>query len=242
MSSFVKSNGFKYLKNLIIGVGASVVLIGALGKILSAPWGDFMITVGLVTEAFLFLMLGLIPPEKDYYWDKLYPGLDDYNSRVSPLTAGPVKDEFRPLDAGKVEGQLGGMLTELQIMAKSMSSLKALQEVDFSSTQDQIKSMGNFYDRMNQAMKELSNSVEETTKYRTHITALNENIQGVNKMYQGVLATQGQLNQLNNALVELGNSAGEAKSYSEQMNTLNKNLRSLNSVYGNVLTAMGGKA
>lgn len=242
MSSFVKSNGFKYLKNLIIGVGASVVLIGALGKILSTPWGDFMITVGLVTEAFLFLLLGVIPPEKDYYWQKLYPGLDDYNARLTPLTAAPAKDDLRPLDANKVEGQLGGMLTELQIMAKSMSSLKALQEVDFSSTQDQIKSMGNFYDRMNQAMKELSNSVEETTKYRAHITALNENIQGVNKMYQGVLSTQTQLNQLNNALVELGNSAGEAKSYSEQMGTLNKNLRSLNNVYGNVLSAMGGKA
>src|SRR5690606_19280507 len=118
------------------------------------PWGDLAITAGLVTEAFLFLILGLIPPEKDYYWEKLYPGLEQYNSNIAPLTAGELKNDLRPLDANKVEGQLGGMLTELQIMAKSMSSLKALQEVDFSATQDQIKSMGNFYDRMNQAMKE----------------------------------------------------------------------------------------
>jgi gliding motility-associated protein GldL len=243
MSSFVKSPGFKYLKNFIIGVGASVVMIGALGKIKSAPWGDFAITVGLVTEAILFLFLGIIPPEKDYYWEKLYPGLEKYNSNIAPLTAGEQKAELRPLDANKVEGQLGGMLSELQIMAKSLSSLKALQEVDFSATQDQIKSMGNFYDRMNQAMKELSNSVEETKAYRSHIAALNENIQGVNKMYKDVLATSGQLSQMNTALAELGNSAGEAKSYSEQMAHLNKNLRSLNSVYGNMLTAMtGGKA
>lgn len=243
MANIVKSAGFKYLKNFIIGVGASVVMIGALGKIRSAPWGDMAITVGLVTEAFLFLMLGLIPPDKDYYWEKLYPGLEKYSSNITPLTAGEQKGDLRPLDANKVEGSLGGMLSELQIMSKSLSSLKALQEVDFSSTQDQIKAMGNFYDRMNQAMKELSNSVEETKQYRTHIVALNENIQGVNKMYKDVLTASGHITQLNTALAEIGSATGEAKAYSDQMASLNKNLRSLNSVYGNMLSAMtGGKA
>jgi hypothetical protein len=184
MNRFIKSSSFKYLKNFIIGFGASVVMIGALGKIRSAPWGDAAITAGLLTEAFLFLMLGIIPPDKDYYWEKLYPGLEKYNSHIAPLSAGETDKDQRPLNGAKVETQLGGMLSELQIMAKSMSSLKALQEVDFSQTSDQIKSMGNFYDRMNQAMQELSHSVEETKAYRTHISALNQNIQGVSQMYR----------------------------------------------------------
>ena len=71
MNRFIKSSSFKYLKNFIIGVGASVVMIGALGKIRSYPWGDAAITAGLITEAFLFLMLGVIPPEKDYYWERV---------------------------------------------------------------------------------------------------------------------------------------------------------------------------
>jgi gliding motility-associated protein GldL len=238
MYKFIKSNGFKYLKNFIIGVGASVVMIGALGKIRSFGWGDAMITVGLGTEALIFLMLGLIPPEKDYYWEKLYPGLERYNSNISPLAAGEMDKDQRPLNGAKVEGQLGGMLSELQIMSKSMSSLKALQEVDFSHTSDQIKTMGNFYDRMNQAMMELSNSVEEVKAYRGNISSLNQNLQGVNQMYQGVLAAKEQLNTVNNALAELGNSAADAKGYSDQLANLNKNLRSLNNVYGNVLTAM----
>ena len=65
MNSVIKSSSFKYFKNFVIGVGAAVVMIGALGKIRSFAWGDAMITVGLGTEAFIFLMLGLIPPEKD---------------------------------------------------------------------------------------------------------------------------------------------------------------------------------
>ena len=243
MNRFIKSSSFKYLKNAIIGFGASIVMIGALGKIRSAPWGDAAITAGLLTEAFLFFMLGIIPPEKDYYWEKLYPGLEKYNSKIAPLTAGEVDKDQRPLNGAKVETQLGGMLSELQIMAKSMSSLKALQEVDFSQTSDQIKSMGNFYDRMNQAMVELSHSVEETKAYRSHISALNQNIQGVSQMYQGVLASKEQLAHMNAALTQLASSEADAKGYTDQMATLNKNLRSLNSVYGNVLTAMtGGKA
>jgi len=242
MYRVIKSNSFKYLKNFIIGTGASIVMIGALGKIRSTSWGDFMITVGLGVEAFIFLMLGLIPPEKDYYWEKLYPGLERYNSRISPLAEGELDKDQRPLNGAKVEGQLGGMLSELQIMAKSMSSLKALQEVDFSQTSDQIKAMGNFYDRMNQAMQELSHSVEETKAYRGHITSLNQNLVGINTMYQGVLQAKEHLNKINDAMVELGNTAEDARSYKDQMGTLNKNLRSLNSVYGNVLTAMTGGA
>jgi prefoldin subunit 5 len=91
---------------------------------------------------------------------------------------------------------------------------------------------------MNQAMNELSSSVEEVKAYRGNIQALNTNLTGVNQMYQGVLAAKDQLTQMNNALAELGNSAGDARAYNEQLASLNKNLRSLNSVYGNVLSAM----
>ena len=74
--SFLKAKWFKYIKNLFIGVGAAVVLVGALAKLLSHPMADIMLTVGLLTEAAIFLFLGLIGPEPDYYWDKLYPGLN----------------------------------------------------------------------------------------------------------------------------------------------------------------------
>jgi len=73
--SFIHSKGFKYFKNLVIGVGAAVVMIGALAKITNHPAGNILITAGLLTEAFLFAMLGILGPEKDYYWEKLYPGL-----------------------------------------------------------------------------------------------------------------------------------------------------------------------
>ena len=180
--SFVKSKGFKYLKNLIIGVGASVVLLGALFKIESWPYASEMLIIGLMTEAFLFLMLGVLGPENDYYWEKLYPGLDNYNAKVSPLAAGASssKEDLPGLNGQIVEKQLGGMLSELQSMSKSMSSLKALQEVDFSGTKEQLKTMGSFYSKMNEALVNLGDSLEDSKRYKEQLSALNKNLGSLN--------------------------------------------------------------
>jgi hypothetical protein len=139
--SFVKTKGFKYFKNLVIGLGASVVLMGALFKLESWPYASEMLILGLSIEAVIFAFLGIIGPEPDYYWNKLYPGLDDYHANLTPLTAGPQDniDMGTPLHGDVIENQLGGMLIELQSMSKNLSSLKALQEVDFSGTSEQLK-------------------------------------------------------------------------------------------------------
>ena len=134
--SFIKSKGFKRAKNALIGIGAAFVLAGALFKLESWDYASEMLIFGMSIEVFIFFLLGVLPPEPDYYWHKLYPGLDDYDSRMQPLTAGPLNNqpEIAPLHGDVIERQLGGMLTELQNVSKSMSALKSLQEVDFSGT------------------------------------------------------------------------------------------------------------
>jgi hypothetical protein len=190
--SFLKSKGFKYIKNLIIGVGAAIVLIGALAKLESWPGASYYLMAGLGTEAFIFLFLGLIGPEKDYYWEKLYPGLDEYSSNIAPLTAGDQGPQSgRQLNGEVVEQQLGGMLTELQTMSKSLSSLKALQEVDFSGTSDQIRSMNNFYAKLNEAMVDLTDSLEDTKAYKEQLSELNKNIGSLNNAYGSLNSVYG---------------------------------------------------
>lgn len=186
--SFFKSPTFKYTKNFLIGIGASVVMIGALGKINSEPWGGPAITAGLLVEAFLFAMLGILGPEKDYYWEKLYPGLDKYHSHITPLTAGETSGAPKALNADVVEKNLGGMLNELQSMSKSLGSLKALQEVDFSQTGDQLKTMNNFYTKMNEAMNALNSSVEDTKQYQAQMSSLSKNLTSLNGVYGNILS------------------------------------------------------
>lgn len=194
--SFLKSKGFKYFKNLLIGVGASAVLVGALAKIQSWEGADLLLTVGMLVEAGLFFFLGVIGPEPDYYWNKLYPGLDDYHANLQPLTDGPsssAKSQVPQLNGEVVEKQLGGMLAELQVMSKSMSSLKALQEVDFSGAGDQIKAMTNFYAKLNEAMSDLSDSADQTKQYKNQLGELNKNIASLNNAYSALGSVYGNI-------------------------------------------------
>lgn len=183
--SLIHSKQFKYFKNFVIGIGASIVMLGALYKIQNWEGGDVMITAGLVTEAIIFALLGILPPEKDYYWEKLYPGIESYESNISSITSGEAA--AKPLDGEVVESRLGGMLSELQSMSKSLGSLKALQEVDFSKTKDQIKSMNDFYGKMNEAMENMQESVEDTKRYKDQMDVLNKNLSSLNSVYGNVL-------------------------------------------------------
>ena len=79
------------------------------------------------------------------------------------------------------------MLDELQGMSKSLGSLKALQEVDFSETSEQLKTMHNFYGRMQEAMSSLNDSIDDTKAYKEQMASLNKNLSSLNGVYGNVL-------------------------------------------------------
>ncbi len=228
MATWYKTTSFKYLKNLVIGVGASLVMIGALFKIESLPNSSLFLTIGLVTEAILFLVLGLLPPDKDYYWEKLYPGIEDYHSDVPAILPGvgavDTKKVSRQLNADAVENSLSGMLNELQGMSKSMSSLKALQEVDFSQTKQQMKSVGDFYSKMNEAFLALNGSVDDARRTQQELGVLSKNLSAMNGTYTKV----------NEAFVALQGSAEDAKKTQQELGVLSKNLAAVNGTYTKV--------
>jgi len=234
---FLHSKGFKYLKNLIIGVGAAVVLVGALYKILSWEGANTMLMIGLLTEAGLFLMLGLLGPEKDYYWEKLYPGLDNHGSEMTPISYSPSAASAGEIsfNSEKMEGQLGGMLDHLEVMAGSLSSLKALQEADFSGASDQINKLGTFYSNLNEAMANINDSVEDTRVYKEQLASLNENLAATNSQMKTMTTFY---NSLTESTKNLADSIEDTRQYKQQLTALNKNLGALNSVYGNILSAM----
>lgn len=200
--SFIHSSGFAYVKNLVIGLGAAVVLIGALFKIMSWPGAGLALTIGLLTEAGLFIMLGLLPPHKEYYWERLYPGLDQYGGLLdgAPGAGGSGASDPKvfermesalkniKLDVSPIETQQKVMVEQLQTMAKSMSSLKALQNADFGTMEKTMKDVAKFSTQLNAAVTSISESIEDTKVYREQLQQMNKNMQKLNSVYGGVLA------------------------------------------------------
>lgn len=246
--SFIHSAKFAYVKNLIIGVGAAVVLTGALFKIQSWPYASEMLTAGLVTEALLFLMLGLLPPHKDYYWEQLYPGLDVAGSNIAiidgPATnSGPSKEDqnaalIEAVNGMKtavspLESQQTKMVSALETMSKTMKSLDIFAGLDFNDVSKLTKETGKFVTVLSSAIQNVSDSAEDVKVYREELTKLNGNLTSMNKVYGGVVnAMEG--------VAAVAGSADAIKEYSTRVTELNKNLESINKVYGGMLTAMKG--
>jgi hypothetical protein len=195
--SFIHSSKFAYVKNLIIGVGAAVVLVGALFKIQSWPFASEMLTVGLITEACLFLMLGVLPPHKDYYWEQLYPGLDQAGMDISDQAGGGgsssnpealieamngMKTAVTPL-----ESQQSQMVTELQTMSKTMKSLDIFAGLDFDDVGKLTKETGKFVSVLSNAIQNVADSAEDVNVYREELKKLNGNLSSMNNVYGGML-------------------------------------------------------
>lgn len=201
--SFIHSSGFAYAKNLIIGVGASVVLVGALFKIQSWPYASEMLTAGLLTEAGLFLMLGFLPPHKDYYWEQLYPGLDVHGAEIAQIdgpsmgssNAGGGASSEALLEAmngmksavSPLESQQGQMVAELQTMSKTMKSLDIFAGVDFKDVGALTKDTGKFVTILNDAIRNVADSAEDVKVYREELVKLNGNLSSLNNVYGGML-------------------------------------------------------
>lgn len=196
--SFIHSSTFAYVKNLIIGVGAAVVLVGALFKIQSWPFASEMLTVGLITEACLFLMLGVLPPHKDYYWEQLYPGLDQAGLDISDQISGGGGSSSNPealIEAVNgmktavtpLESQQTQMVTELQTMSKTMKSLDIFAGLDFDDVGRLTKETGKFVSVLSNAIQNVADSAEDVNVYREELKKLNGNLSSMNNVYGNML-------------------------------------------------------
>lgn len=74
-SELQKSPGYQKFTGLAYGLGASVVIIGALFKIMHWPGASVVLTAGMLTEAFLFALSAFDKPHVEYHWDRIYPQL-----------------------------------------------------------------------------------------------------------------------------------------------------------------------
>jgi len=260
----------KYLKNFIIGIGASIVLLGALFKIQHWQGASIMLTTGMITEAVIFAMLGLLPPHKDYYWERFYPNID-YSPEVEAMRTG-IKIDTHNMSKGSPMATFDKMLEDAQI---SPASMKRLNEnfTKFGNTVEQMKDitslttategytqsareaanalneMGNTFKGATKTMSAFNEAAEDTARFHDQVVVLSRNLGTLNQIYEVELQDANNhlkaMNKFYSNLVTasdaMASSASDATNAKEQIALLSKNLTQLNQVYGNMLSAMQGR-
>ena len=197
--------------NMVYGLGASIVLIGALFKILHFHigflTGGVMLTIGLLTEAFIFAYSAFYEPvEEDLDWAKVYPELAGGTAREKDLTAEGVLTQ--KLDTMLKEANLDVEL--VKSLSQSIQSFKGVAE----------------------SINETAQTVTSTQKYNEEMATAAMHLQALNGLYKLQSENSERQAQINESMMQ------HSEKLEQQMQTLASNLSSLNTVYGGMLSAM----
>ncbi|WP_410878857.1 gliding motility protein GldL [Myroides sp. DW712] len=214
----------KKVMNFCYGMGASVVIIGALFKIthmeLGPINGNNMLTLGLVVEALIFAISAFEPVDDELDWSKVYPELK-----------GGEPTQVR--GGGSAVGFVGGGSTEEEgMLSKKLDDLLKEAKIDGELMSSLSKSIRNF----EAASKEIAptvDSVASTRKYAEEMSMAAAQLESLNSMYKVQLESATRNAEINKEVAE------NNIKLKEQMSALTGNLASLNTVYGGMLSAMG---
>jgi len=199
--------------NMVYGLGAAIVIIGALFKIQHWPYGSLILTIGMVVEAIVFTISAFERQQSDLDWSLVYP----------ELAGGSVigKKQLKAEDPKDAEGLLSKKLDNLLKEAKIDGELMA--------------SLGSSIKNFEGAAKGISPTVDAMTaqkKYGEEMSLAAAQMESLNSLYKVQMESASRQATINEESVE------NAEKLKEQMKSLASNLSSLNGVYGGMLTAM----
>ncbi|MDR0835622.1 MAG: gliding motility protein GldL [Tannerella sp.] len=84
LEMFLSSEKGKRILNFAYSWGASIVIIGALFKILHLPYANQIMFISMTFEAFVFFIFGFEHPANEYHWDEVFPVLTSKNPLDRP--------------------------------------------------------------------------------------------------------------------------------------------------------------
>ena len=205
----------KKVMNFAYGMGAAVVIVGALFKIQHWTGASELLVVGLLTEAFIFGLSAFDKPDEELDWTLVYP----------ELAGGEAKPKAKKKeDASDADGLLSQKLDTMLKEAKIDGELMA--------------SLGNSIKNFESAAKGIAPTVDSlasTKKYSDELTKAAAQMESLNKLYKLQLESASVNAEANKDIAE------NAAMLKQQMQSMTANIASLNAVYGGMLSAMSNK-
>ena len=202
---------FSTIMPKVYGIGAAVVITGAMFKLLHIEGAGVMLGVGLTTEAIIFFLSAFEPKKAEPDWTKVYPELaDDYEGAVG---ARAVKG--KPQES--VSKKLDTMLESAKIGPELVDSLgRGMRKL--SETTSRLGQMGD--------------AAGVTNEYSNSVKAAAANINKMNQSYAESVGSMVEMASVSRAATaEMANASKDSKEYHSQVQSVTKNLGALNAVY-----------
>ncbi|MCB0763435.1 MAG: gliding motility protein GldL [Flavobacteriales bacterium] len=245
----------------LYGIGAAVVIVGALFKIQHWPMADLFLILGLSTEAVIFFFSAFEPPHEDPDWSLVYPELatgeraegDDFKKEDQRSITEQLDDM---LESAKIEPELiaslGDGMRNLSDQARQMGEITGAASATneyASSLKDasaKVSTLSDSYSKASESLVGLMENVDAGRNAGESLQKMSQNLSSLNEMYEMQLrgsrekleAANQMFEGMSEMLTNLRNSVDDTKRYKDNIAELSDNLAKLNTVYGNMLNAM----
>jgi gliding motility-associated protein GldL len=257
-----KSVFFDKVLPTLYSVGAAVVIFGAWAKILHKDFADIMLTIGLLTEAAIFLTFAFqsyFQTNTEYEWEKVYPELLDgapaakkatgpsltaqmdtalANAKITPETFENLNKGFKSLTdtVGKI-----GDITDATVATNDYAK-------NVKSAAGSMIEMNKAYGTTMTAMNDMASASTDAKEYRAQFAEVTKKMGALNAVYELELqdtnkhlkAMNAFYGNLSAAMENMTEANKDTQQFKNEMAKLTNNLTSLNGVYGSMLTAMKG--
>lgn len=231
LAELVETSGWKNFMAKLYGIGASVVIIGALFKIQHWHGAGTMLTVGLFTEAIIFFFSAFEPLHEEVDWTLVYPELAGIPEEE---TGEKVQHDakYRGISGGVGGGSIGYGGGGGGSVALSKFD-EMLEKADI--TPDLFQKLGVGMKKLSEATSNISAMGDVSAASSRYMNTINSANDSLGRLSENYNAMSRLISDTNNnygkmaesiSLVEAG-----GKSYHQQLESLNKNLSALNTVY-----------
>lgn len=244
--------------NIVVCMGAAIVIFGAWQKITHQALADFFLTAGLLTEALIFVVYAILPPPGSEMHaiaealPKLAGGAASAgNPAVEKLDKMMHDADITPANLEKLSAGFKKLGTSVDKIADVSDAVKATSDYSAKTKEASVAldAMKNAYQGATSTISQFNAAADSTKQFHEQVQVLTKNLGSLNAIYELELQdTNNHLKAMNSfygnlaqASQTMQSSVDDAKKAHEQIAKLAGNLSSLNTVYGNMLSAMQGR-
>lgn len=256
-----KTKFYKEIMPKIYGIGAAVVIVGAMFKLLNWPGSGLMLGIGLATEALIFFFSAFEPPEEEIDWTKVYPELlGVYEGKAALARAGSSSPVGAKLDDMFAQAQIDSALIErlgqgMHSLASTVANLASVPDLSEATNKymanvgkasEVLEGMYEIHKDILGAMHRLASVSQDIPAYHAQVQSITETLSVLETAYKKELQEAGVRSETTQKVymhiaesMEKLQTASEATAIFEtELTQLSGKIASLNGIYGNMLTAL----
>jgi hypothetical protein len=177
----IKANRLKRIRGIVdtaVSIGAAVVIVGALFKILHWKFANELLIVGMFTEAAIFLIYAVLPSEDH--------GGGHTGTGTGGVISGTLDSSELRKALAEVKETIDNTNDKLGVINNSATGMATLN-TKFEAIGKTLDDVNQYYGSVKNLTETMTDSVKEAARTKEQLTSLANNLEQLNALYGNMI-------------------------------------------------------